>query len=467
MNRYIPRFLLSVGWLFMLLPCHSQISFLEDIPTDIEFELREIKGVVELPNGNFCAIVIEDDVTQETSRVQSVFLFDQCGKYIEDVKFLNTDDYVEFFNVTTFQGEILLLGYYVEGGFYDYALMLDADDLSVVNEKKHLDYNLKHELVNTGPDRIWYVGVSNNNLYFSLYNQELDREVNLEGEHSDENVRSLRLLNATKTHIYYSKTFYNSGYSEIGIADYSLNEIATIKGSSIHGSIRFGELVFVNDSIYYTTAIYALDEGLYYRKYILDSMVYEKAIDPLSRIGQGMHYDVVDDQFKVIYSDKSYRTFDIESADLLSEKILFPDSITQLRRLGTIKTNDQGILSVNSRWTYINNVWQSYIRLIKLNSDLELDLTSPSPCIVSNEDVFVNEFDVTIGSNPNLGSFSIICDAKLSAIELYGAGGNKVKVTIIPNTSYGYQVSTDYKGLAVVIIKRNDGIQVSRKVMIY
>ena len=250
----------------MVLPCYCQISFLEDLPSDIEFELREIKGVVELPNGNYCAIVIEDDVTQETSRVQSVFLFDQCGKYIDDIKFLNTDEYVEFFNVTTFQGEILLLGYYFEGGFYDYALMLDSDDLSVVNEKKHLDYNLKHELVNTGPDRIWHVGVSGNNLHYSIYNQELDLEVNLEAEHSDENIRSLRFLNATKTHIYYSKAYYNSDYSEIGIADYNLNEIATLKGTSIHGSIRFGELVFVNDSTFYTTTNYALDEGLYYRK---------------------------------------------------------------------------------------------------------------------------------------------------------------------------------------------------------
>ena len=196
-------------------------------------------------------------------------------------------------------------------------------------------------------------------------------------------------------------------------------------------------------------------------------MVYEKAIDPLSRIGQGMHYEVEGDQLEVIYSDKSYRIFDIETADLLSEKIIFHDSNTQLRPLGIIKTNDKGIFSVSPHWTYLDNVWQSYMRLIKLNSDLELDLTAISPCTVSTNDLGRNKLKINIGSNPNTGSFSIITAEELSSIELHDASGSRLKATIVPNTFYGYEVSTDYKGLVVLTVKKNEGIQVSRKVLIY
>lgn len=54
--------------------------------------------------------------------------------------------------------------------------------------------------------------------------------------------------------------FDDFNYIEIGNAKYNLYEITTIKGASIHGPIRFGKNIFINDSIFFTTAIYSVDE---------------------------------------------------------------------------------------------------------------------------------------------------------------------------------------------------------------
>ncbi|MFT4535881.1 MAG: hypothetical protein ACJA1A_000724 [Saprospiraceae bacterium] len=462
-SHYLYRFLLLTGWLFVYSVCSSQISFLEDFP--MEFELREIEGVVELDNGNFCMILREDDMSQETSRIQSVYLFDQCGKYIDRIQFLNIDEYIDFYNVTIFQDKILMLGYFNAG---DYLMMLDPDDLSIVKEKYHFGWDYKDQVVNEELNRVGHLGVGGDLMNYSTYDEELEREIDIGIEITEENLRWIQYSHATDKYIFYDKEFDDIDYSEIGIADYNLDEIGTIEGSSVHGNIRFGKKIFVNDSTFYTTVSYQLDEGLYYRKYILDFMIYETAIDPLSQIGQGFQYEVLGDQVNVIHNDKSFTVYDIETANLISKRQILPDSISNLSWMtALVKTKDGGKLFADSHWTYIDNVWQSYIRLMKLNSNLELDLTPTSPCIVSNEEVFVNDFDVRIGSNPSLGSFSIISNAKLSSIDLFDARGSIVKATILPNTTYGYQVSTDYKGLVVVVVKRNDGVQLSRKVMIY
>jgi hypothetical protein len=430
----------------------------------MEYEIREIEGVVELENGNFCMILREDDMSLETSRIQSVYLFDQCGKYIDRIQFLNIDDYIDFYNVTVFQDKILMLGYFNAG---DYLMLLDPDDLSIVNEKYHFGWDYKNVVVNEQPNRVGHLGAYSDFMNYSTYDENLERVLDLGITIEQDDLRWIQLTNATAEYFLYDKLFDDDiYYKEIGIADYSLTEKGTISGSSIHGYLSFGKKVFVNDSTFYTTVSYELDEGLYYRKYILDSMLYEIAIDPLSQIGEGVYYEVDGDQVYVFHTDKFYRVYDVETASLLSENQIIPDSIEENPQQ-IIKTNDGGLLFADDHWTYIDNVWQSYIRLIKLNSNLELDLETPSPCILSTDQVNRTDIVLKIGSNPSSGSFSLISNEKLTSIELYDASGNKLNANVKLEASNSYQISTEVKGLVFVVVKIDKGGQLTKKVIIY
>ncbi len=463
-TNYTKIYVFLIALLALICPCISQTAFLEDFP--MEFEIREIEGVVELANGNYCMILREDDMSLESSRIQSVYLFDQCGKYIDRIQFLNIDEYIDFYNVTVFQDKILMLGYFDAG---DYLMMLDPDDLSIVNEKYHFDWDYKNVVVNEEQNRVGHLGAYSDFMNYSTYDEDLERVIDLGTTIEEDDLRWIQLTNATGEYFLYDKVFDNdNSYNEIGIADYSLNEIGIISGTSIHGNLSFGKKVFVDDSTFYTTVSYELDEGLYYRKYILDSMLYEIAINPLSQIGRGIYYEVEDDQVNVYHTDKFHRIYDIETANLLSEKQILPDgSIYGEYPQQIIKTNDGGLLFADDHWTYIDNVWKSYIRLIKLNSNLELDLVTPSPCMVSADEVTKNDVILKIDSNTSLGSFSLISNEKLSLIELYDASGNIVNAVVEPMSGKSYQISTEAKGLVVVIAKLDNGSQVAKKVIIY
>ncbi|MGK0317014.1 MAG: hypothetical protein ACI86M_003253 [Saprospiraceae bacterium] len=459
-NNKILRSLFILNCLFVVSTSHSQTSFIEDF--SMQYELREVESVVELLNGNFCTIVREDDMSLASSRIQGVYLFDACGKFIERIQFLNTDDYVDFNNVTVFQGNILVSGW-TSGT--EYFMMLDPDDMSVILEKKILGYILKDQIVNQDDSGFGYIGVWSDFINYARFDEELGRVIQKEVTLTDDDLSWISFSHATENHIFYKKTFDDYHYHEIGIADYDLTEIATIKGASIHGSIRFGELIFANDSTFYTTAVYELDEGLYYRKYELDSMVFEIAIEPESRIGQGIWYEAMDGKLNVLYSDKSYRIYDFETANLVSETSILIESSEPQNTTGVIRTMDNGLLIVDDYWMYIDNVWQSYIRLIKLNSDMELDFSSP--CTVSTEDIARDDLMMKIGSNPNSGSFSLISHEKLSSVKLYSVEGNKLDATIEFNTGYNCQISTEVKGLVIVVARTDKGAQTTKKVIIY
>lgn len=102
-----------------------------------------------------------------------------------------------------------------------------------------------------------------------------------------------------------------------------------------------------------------------------------------------------------------------------------------------------------------------------MNSDLELDLMTPSPGAISAYDVNRSSIKINIGFHPNNGSFYAIGVEGLSSIELYYASGNRRNTIIVSVEGSNYQITTGGKALVVVVAKLNKGGQVAKKVIIY
>jgi len=453
--------------LLIFLPCllKAQHSFIQS--TTSEYEIEEIMHLTQLSNGYYCVKTLESDITIPQSRIERLYLFDHCGRYVNHLEYLYNnpfeDDFYDFENIIEYDSKIFVTGAFSNGLVSTYYLQLDIYNLSLIGD---IGYYGKKYLMNESKvfnNTLYQFSANDVDLGLSVLNKDMKRQKMLSKENWHPDFFYYKYQDATKNSVFSIIVDDHIG-QHISISDYELNQthLIKLKNDSIYRN--YDQLVLLDDSTY----ICRFDEVVnnstksYISKYKMDEEILKRELfEDEPSFDNGIVRKIIDNTLHIFTFKGWHRTYDLEGNFIEQIKVI-PDSVSSVS--SAFLTSDSGIIAAYDYWEKIDNKWFVSVNLMKLNSDWKLSIQNDI-CYTSTLDIPERRINVSVFPNPTSGGFTIQCSNPFHRLIVY-----KNDVSVIIDKSYDELVNSDSieiddTGLFTIIVYDSKGNKISTRVL--